>query len=77
MKKIICKKVYDTQDATLIKKVTFGYFGDSNGYEESLYQTQSGLYFMYVNGGADSKHPKEDITRISAERKTAWLSANA
>lgn len=77
MKKVICKTVYDTDESTLIKKVTFGQFGESNGYEESLYQTQNGLYFMYVNGGADSKHPKENISRISAEKKSAWLSANA
>ncbi len=77
MKKVICKTVYDTDESTLIKKVTFGQFGESNGYEESLYQTQNGLYFMYVNGGADSKHPKESISRISAEKKSAWLSANA
>lgn len=77
MKKTICKTVYDTENSTLIKKITFGHFGASDGYEESLYQTPNGLYFIYVNGGVDSKHPKEDISRISAERKTAWLTANA
>ena len=33
MKKIICKKEYDTETATLIKKTTHGYFGDPAGYE--------------------------------------------
>lgn len=77
MKKIIGKTVYDTETSTLVKKVTFGYFGASDGYEERLYETQNGLFFLYVNGGANSKHPKENITRISAEKKEAWLSANA
>ena len=40
MKKIICKKEYNTESATLIKKFTYGYFGDPAGYEESLYQTE-------------------------------------
>ena len=62
MKKIICKKVYDTETSTLVKKVTFGYFGDSEGYEECLYKTEGGFYFLYVNGGANSKHPKVILT---------------
>ena len=77
MQKIICKKLYDTETSTLVKKVTYGAFGSSDGWEESLYQTESGNYFLYTNGGADSKHPKEDITRMSADKKNAWLKANA
>ncbi len=77
MQKVICKKVYDTETATLIKKATFGYFGDPNGYEESLYQTEGGLFFLYVNGGESSKYVKEDIVRMSKEKKEAWLKANA
>ncbi len=73
MQKTICKKVYDTETSTLIKKVTFGAYGDPAGYEESLYQTEGGLFFLYTNGGADSKYTKEDITRMSAEKKNAWL----
>jgi hypothetical protein len=73
MQKIICKKVYDTETSTLIKKVTFGEFGNPNGYEESLYQTESGNFFLYTNGGESSKYPTENITRMSAEKKNAWL----
>ena len=76
MQKIICKKVYDTETATLLKKVTFGEFGASDGWEERLYQTDTGNFFLYGNGGADSKHPKESITRMSAEKKNAWLKEN-
>ncbi len=76
MQKVICKKVYDTENSTLIKKVTFGAFGDPAGYEESLYQTESGSYFLYVNGGADSKYPTENIVRMGAEKKNAWLKEN-
>ncbi len=75
MQKIICKKVYDTETATLVKKATFGEFGNPSGYEEILFQTEGGLYFLYVNGGAKSKYKKEDILRMSAEKAKAWLSA--
>jgi hypothetical protein len=73
MKKTICKKVYDTETATLIKKTTYGYFGEADGYEESLYKTDGGLYFLYVNGGEKSKYTKEDIIRMSAEKAKIWL----
>lgn len=75
MKKIICKAEYDTDNAQLIKKNTYGAFGDTDGYEESLYQKENGTYFLYVNGGADSKYPKEDIKRMSKDKAKAWLDA--
>ena len=77
MQKIICKKVYDTDTSKIVKKVTFGCFGDENGYEETLYQTESGHYFLYTNGGESAKYTSENITRMSAEKKDAWLKANA
>lgn len=76
MQKIICKKVYDTETATLVKKVTCGEYGCPEGYEETLYKTESGSFFLYTNGGASSKHTKENITRMSAEKASEWLKAN-
>ena len=75
MKKIICKVEYDTENATLLKKVTSGNFGESDGYEEALYQTDKGAYFLYVNGGADSKYPKEDIKRMSKDKAKLFIEA--
>ena len=46
MKKIICKREYNTDTATLIKKYTYSYYGDPAGFEEILYQTPDGLYFL-------------------------------
>ncbi len=77
MQKVICKKVYDTETATFITKFTFGEFGSADGYEECLFQTESGSYFLYVNGGANSKYTKEDIKRLSPEKAEAWLKAIA
>ena len=49
MKKIICKVEYDTETAALIKKHTLGVFGDTDGYEESIYKgmAQSGRHSRY------------------------------
>lgn len=76
MQKIICKKVYDTENSDLIKKVTYGVYGDTDGYEETLYRTQDGAFFLYVNGGVDSKHPKEDIKRMAKDKAALWLENN-
>ena len=73
MKKIICKKEYDTETALLIKKITFGAFGDKDGYEECLMQTPDGSFFEYANGGEESKHPAEKITRLSKKAADEWL----
>ncbi len=72
MKKVICKTEYDTDTAALVKKHTFGNFGDTDGYEESLYVTESGKYFLYVNGGKKSPYTKENIKRMSAEKAEEW-----
>lgn len=76
MKKIICKREYDTETATLIKKVTVGAFGDPAGYEESLYQNEKGLYFLYVNGGETSPYKTENIKSISKVKAEEWLANN-
>ena len=77
MKKIIGKIEYDTQTATIVKKITFGSFGAQDGYEETLYLTPSGHYFLYVNGGSDSAYPTEDIKRLSKAKAEAWLEEHA
>ena len=76
MTKTICKTVYDTDNAVVVKKFTSGSFGDPAGYEEVLYQTATGSYFIYVNGGAESPYPTEDIKRMSAKVAEAWIAEN-
>ncbi len=73
MKKVICKVEYNTENAELIKKVVSGAFGDPKGYEESLYKTADGKYFLYVNGGEESQYKKEDIKRMSVTKAEEWL----
>ena len=72
MKKIICKVEYDTETSTVVEKRTFGNFGDADGYEETLYVTDSGKYFLYTNGGVDSIYPEENIKRLSAAKAEEW-----
>lgn len=76
MKKIICKVEYDTDTAELIAKNAVGQFGDPAGYEESLYMTPGGKYFLYTNGGAESKYPTENIARMSAAKAEEWRKDN-
>jgi hypothetical protein len=76
MKKIICKREYDTETAELIKKVTVGEFGEPAGYEESLYQTPNGLYFLYVNGGEESPYTGENIKSVSKAKAEEWLKSH-
>lgn len=73
MKKVICKKEYDTDTATFIDKHTFGVYGDPAGYEEVLFQTPGGLYFLYVHGGENSPYPTEDILRLAKTKVNEWL----
>ena len=60
----------------LVAKYSNGQFGDAAGYEESLYVTESGKYFLYVNGGEDSIYPTENIKRMSAEKADEWRKAH-
>ena len=73
MKKTICNKIYDTENALIVKKFTCGNYGDPNGYEETLYQTPDGFYFVFVFGGDTSPYPTEDIKRIGKAKVNQWL----
>ena len=37
---------------------------------------KDGKYFLYVNGGEESKYNKENITRMSKEKANEWLENN-
>lgn len=73
MRKTVDKITYDTDRATVDKKFTFGAPGDATGYEETLYITLDGRYFIYTNGGISSRYPREDITPIAHENVKDWV----
>ncbi len=65
--------MYDTRSSVIDKKFTYGVPGDPYGYEETLYITNDGLYFIYTNGGYKSKYPTESITPIAHDDVRAWV----
>ena len=77
MKKTICKVDYDTETSELLGKRTFGYFGDPAGYEERLYKTEGGKFFLYGVGGEQSAYAKETIKRMAADKAKVWLAEQA
>ncbi len=76
MQKTICKKTYDTETSSVVKKVCVGTFGDAEGYEETLYKTEDNCYFVYTNGGENSPYKTEDIKRMSKANADKWLQAH-
>ncbi len=69
-------KTYDTETASVVKKVTSGCFGDPAGYEMTMYLTPEGDYFLYTNGGEASPYAKENITSYTKAKAQEWLNNN-
>ena len=68
------RHVYDTSKAEILGNRVFSFFGDPAGYEEALYKTKGGLYFLWGVGGEDSPYNAEgDIRPISKKEAKAWL----
>ncbi len=76
MKKIINKKTYNTDTAVLLGHITFGVFGDTDGFEEKLFKTKSGNHFIYGLGGVSSKYPAETIIPLSLAEANEWIKNN-
>ena len=68
-------KTYNTETATVVGKVTYGVYGDPDGYELTMYQTPEGDYFLYSFGGPTSEYPKEKITSYTKPAAIKWLEA--
>lgn len=73
----MCRQIdgvlYDTTNSTIDKKFTYGVPGDPTGYEETLYITIDGKYFVYTNGGINSKYPYESISPIERDDVKNWM----
>lgn len=76
MKKIISRVTYNTETALEIGRIACGTFGDPAGYEEILYQTKKGAFFIYGNGGAESKYTEETIVPLTKTEAKDWKNAN-
>ena len=69
-------KTYNTETATVVKKVVCGQYGDPAGYETTMYQTPEGDYFLYTYGGEASPYPTEKITTYTKANAKKWLEEN-
>lgn len=68
------KHVYDTDKAEALGSRAYSYYGDPGGYEETLYRTKGGLFFLWGLGGEDSPYNAgEDIRPISEADAKDWL----
>ena len=76
MQKYMYNKTYDTETAVLVKKYTFGQYGNPAGYEECLFQTPDGFYFLFVQGGPDSPYPQADLLRMGKAKATSWIESH-
>jgi len=83
MKKVINGSVFNTETAKLLGEFQHSYCGQFDYILEELYKTRSGKYFIYVEGGAQSKYAvqvsqntwsgSEKIIPIQRERAMAWV----
>lgn len=73
MRKEVDGVVYDTLNSTVDKKFTYGVPGDPCGFEETLYITSDGKYFVYTYGGQSSKYTCENIIPIKREDVKGWI----
>ena len=72
MRKKIDGKMCDTETAKQLGFKFTGEFGQEHGYEERLYLTKTGQYFIYGAGGPASPYPKPEIKALTKEHADAW-----
>ena len=83
MKKVINRKVYDTETARLVARWSNGYpTSDFNYKYKDLYLTEKGSWFVHGQGGALSSYATsrgrntcggEDIRSLTKEEALEWL----
>jgi len=56
MKKVINKKVYNTETAEELFSYMYGSINDFNYWSIELYKTKKGIYFSHAKGGPLSKY---------------------
>lgn len=87
MKKIINKKLYDTETAELLASDSFSGPRDFHYWIEDLYRKKNGEYFLYGEGGPLSKYAEPadpsgwtngcDIIPLTDERAREWAEHHA
>ena len=85
MKKIIDGRRYDTGTAMELLRRSYGYGGDFAHYNEGLYHTKRGAYFVAGTGGPASHYAEStgqnwksggsDIRVLTTSEAQQWLEA--
>lgn len=83
MKKVIDRKIYDTETAECVASWDNGIYGnDFRSCSEDLYHTKKGAWFLYGEGGpmscyvehhGNSTSGSEEIRALSARQALDWL----
>ncbi|MCL2605634.1 MAG: hypothetical protein FWD90_14295 [Defluviitaleaceae bacterium] len=72
MKMVIKEKEYSTYNAICLGYRHIGEYGHVDGYEEQLYLSDDGQYFIYGVGGPDSPYTEPEIILITEEKAKKW-----
>lgn len=84
MKRIIKNKVFDTETARAVGTVEHGDSGADTRYSETLYRKKTGEYFVYGQGGSNTRYavaddsgwiPGENIMQLRYEQAREWAKA--
>ncbi len=75
MRKISGKQILDTQTDAILKKTTVGSYGDPTGYEETLFLSDGGVYYIYTSGGEESPYPAASLKKISKKKAEEIMSS--
>ena len=69
----ISKTQYSLKESEKIGGYIHGEYGDPRGFEETLYQSKNGEYFIVGKGGMESRYKGENIISISNEDANQWI----
>ena len=86
MKQIVKGKKYDTETAEMISTDSYSNYGDLNYWNEEIYRTQKGNWFLAGEGGAMSRYSRavgqnetgggSAIIPLTEGEALAWLEAH-
>jgi hypothetical protein len=86
MKRVIEGKTYNTATATEIGSDSFGYSGDHDYWDETLYRAPKGAYFVAGSGGPRSQYRErvgqnmwsggEGLRRLTEAEALEWCEAH-
>lgn len=85
MKRIIDRKIYNTETAEFIVSRNNGYYNSFKYEEENLYRTKKGVFFLHAEGGPLSSYAEpygngwtegETIVPLDDDEAYRWLEGN-